>query len=175
LRFKARTRCYDDTGLCRFEIKLKDGRGRTDKHARTVPATQFATVPDLAPAFLSEVLAARYDLTAPTGLAPQLLVSHHRHTLAARSGAWRVTLDTDLRFTAGPITARLREGLIVVETKSAHGRSDADNLLRHAGARPINLSKYCAGMALTHPNLPDQPWRPLLHRHFTAPHLALTV
>jgi hypothetical protein len=86
LRFKIRTRCYDDTGLCRFEIKLKDGRGGTDKHARTVPATQFATVPDLAPAFVSDVLAARYGIAAPTDLAPRLLVSHHRHTLAAKSG-----------------------------------------------------------------------------------------
>jgi hypothetical protein len=172
LRFKARTRCYDDTSLCRFELKLKDGRGSTDKHARTVPATQFATVPDLAPAFLSEVLAARYGMAAPAGLAPRLLVSHHRHTLVARSGACRVTLDTDLRFTAGPVTAGLRDGLVLVETKSARGRSDADSLLRRAGARPVNVSKYCAGMALTHPNLPDQPWRPLLRRCFTGPHRA---
>jgi len=170
LRFKVRTRCYDDTGLCRFEIKLKDGRSGTDKHARTVPATQFATVPDLALAFLSEVLATRYGMAAPTGLAPRLLVSHHRHTLAARSGACRVTLDSGLRFTAGPVTARLRDGLVLVETKSARGRSDADSLLRRVGARPVNVSKYCAGMALTHPDLPDQPWRPLLRRYFTGPH-----
>jgi hypothetical protein len=172
LRFKIRTRCYDDTGLCRFEIKLKDGRGGTDKHARTVSATQFATVPDLAPAFVSDVLAARYGIAAPTDLAPRLLVSHHRHTLAARSGACRVTLDTGLRFTAGPITAGLHDDLVLVETKSARGRSDADGLLRRAGARPVNLSKYCAGMALTHPHLPDQPWRPLLRRCFISPHPA---
>jgi hypothetical protein len=174
LRFKARTRSYDDTGLCRFEIKLKDGRGGTDKHARAVPATQFATVPDLAPAFLSEVLAVRYGMAAPTGLAPRLLVSHHRHTLAARSGACRVTVDTGLRFTAGLVTAGLRDNLVLVETKSARGRSDADGLLRHVGARPINVSKYCAGMALTRPNLPDQPWRPVLRRCFTGPHPADT-
>jgi hypothetical protein len=170
LRFKARTRSYDDTGLCRFEIKLKDGRGGTDKHARTVPANQFATIPDLAPAFLTEVLASRYRIAAPAGLAPRLSVSHHRHTLAARSGACRVTLDTDLRFTTGAVTAGLRDNLVLVETKSAQGRSDADDLLRRACARPVNVSKYCAGMALTHPNLPDQPWRPLLRRCFTGPH-----
>jgi len=170
LRFKARTRCYDDTGLCRFEIKLKDGRGGTDKHSRTVPATQFATVPDLAAAFLTEVLATRYSIAAPTDLTPRLLVSHHRHTLAARSGACRVTLDTGLRFTAGPVTAGLRDGLVLVETKSARGRSEADALLRRAGARPVTVSKYCSGMALTSPHLPDQPWRPLLRRCFTGPH-----
>jgi hypothetical protein len=27
-------------------------------------------------------------------------------------------------------------------------------------------------MALTHPNLPDQPWRPLLRRCFISPHPA---
>ena len=169
LRFKARTRSYDDTGLCRFEIKLKDGRGGTDKHARPIPATEFGTVPGLAPGFLAEVLAARYRIVPPSHLGPRLLVSHHRHTLTGHAEPCRVTIDTGLTFTAGSIAATLREGLVLVETKSARGRSLADALLRAAGARPVSISKYCAGLALACPDLPDQPWRSLLRRFFTGP------
>jgi hypothetical protein len=169
LRFKARTRSYD-TGLCRFEIKLKDGRGGTDKHALTVATDDFGTLPGRAPGFLTEVLGRRYGIEAPAGLAPRLLVRHHRHTLAARAGQCRVTLDTDLTFrTERGDTAGLRDGLVLVETKSARGRSLADELLRRAGARPVGVSKYCSGMALLHPGLPEQPWRRLLHSCFAGP------
>jgi hypothetical protein len=170
LRFKARTRSYD-TGLCRFEIKLKDPRGATDKHALTIPAAEFGTLPGRAPGFLTEVLARRYGTGAPGGLAPRLLVRHYRHTLAARSEACRVTLDTELSFTAGGITAGLHDGLVLVETKSVRGRGPADELLRRAGVRPVSVSKYCIGMALVDPALPEQPWRRLLQGYFTGPRM----
>ncbi|MEU4240774.1 polyphosphate polymerase domain-containing protein [Actinoplanes sp. NPDC026619] len=167
-RFKIRTRLYGGE-LCRFEIKLKDGRGSTDKHAITVAADEFGTVSERAAGFLTEVLAGCYGLTAPAALAPRLLVRQHRHTFAALSGACRVTLDTDVTFaaTTDGTAAGLRPGLVLVETKSARGRGLADDLLRRAGAHPLSVSKYCAGMALLHPSLPDQPWRRLLHRYFT--------
>jgi hypothetical protein len=174
LRFKARTRSYD-TGLCRFEIKLKDSRGSTDKHALTIAADEFGTLPGRAPGFLTEVLARRYGATAPAGLAPRLLVRHHRHTLADRAEACRVTLDTELIFTTAPsfstgaATARLRDGLVLVETKSLRGRGLADELLRRAGIRPVSVSKYCIGMALLDPALPEQPWRRLLQGYFSGP------
>ena len=167
LRFEARTRSYDG-GLCRFEVKLKDGRGGTDKHAITVEAADFGTVPLQADEFLTGVLADRYGIAAPSTVAPRLLVRHFRHTLASRSEQSRVTLDTDLSFTTTRgVTAGLREGLVLVETKSARGRSRADELLRRSGARPVGVSKYCTGMALLDPELPEQPWRRLLHRYFT--------
>jgi hypothetical protein len=168
LRFKARTRSYD-TGLCRFEIKLKDGRGGTDKHAITVAPAEFGTLPGRAAEFLAGVLADRYGTEAPRALAPRLLVRNHRHTLAACSEACRVTLDTDLTFTAGRTTAALRDGLVLVETKSARGDGPADRMLRESGVRPVSVSKYCAGMALVHPGLPEQPWRRLLRRYFVRP------
>ncbi|MBU2667851.1 polyphosphate polymerase domain-containing protein [Actinoplanes bogorensis] len=166
LRFKARTRSYD-RGLCRFEVKLKDGRGGTDKHALRVGPADFGTVPGGATGFLTYVLADRYGIAAPA-VTPRLLVRHFRQTLVAKSAAspCRVTLDTDLTFTTGSVTAGLRTGLLLVETKSARGRGPADELLRRAGARPVSISKYCAGMALLHPGLPEQPWRNLLRRYF---------
>ena len=37
-RWKARTRVYEDSGQARWEVKLKDGRGMTVKHALPRPA-----------------------------------------------------------------------------------------------------------------------------------------
>jgi hypothetical protein len=169
LRWKARTRRYEDSGRCRFEVKLKTGRGDTDKHALLVPGGDLDVLPEPALALLDRLLADRYGLRAPTTLLPTLTVTHRRATLVSVDGAGRVTFDWDLAF-AGPQGAagRLRDGLVLAETKSRDGRSAADRLLHRAGVRPVSVSKYCVGVALTHPGVPDQPWRPLLREHFAA-------
>lgn len=169
LRWKARTRLYADSGLCRFEVKLKTGRGDTDKHAIVIRSDEFGHLPAQGDQLLGRVLAERYRLDPPQGLAPTLTVSHTRTTLVAHDGNARVTLDTDLTFAAASRpSARLREGLVLIETKSLDGRSRADRLLHAAGVRPVAVSKYCAGVALTHPDQPAQPWRVVIQRHFTA-------
>lgn len=168
LRWKARTRLYTDSGLCRFEIKLKTGRGDTDKHAITIGGDQSGGLPTEGRRLLDEVLARQYRVEAPTALTPSLTVDHARITLIAADGTGRVTLDTDLSFTSTcGVLARLLDGFVLVETKSRDGRGSADRLLRAAGVRPVSVSKYCAGIALTHPDQPTQPWRPLLRRYFT--------
>jgi hypothetical protein len=172
LRWKARTRLYADSGLCRFEVKLKTGRGDTDKHAQQIGAEAFGTLPAAGRALLDRALSERYGVGAPRLLAPTLEVRHRRSTLVtrdARDAPERLTVDWDLGFWGGGGEGRLRDDLVLVETKSRDGRSVADLLLRHAGARPVPLSKYSVGMALTRPQLPDQPWRPLLRRCFEMP------
>jgi hypothetical protein len=166
-RYKIRTRCYDDTGLCRFEVKVKDGRGATDKYTRDIPADEFGAVSPVVADFVADVLGARYGIAAPVDLTPTLLVAHHRVTLTGRDESSRVTVDTGVTFRAGTAVGVLRPGVALVETKSPRGRCHADVLLRRAGAHPVNVSKYCAGMALTQPYLPEQPWRPVLRRYFT--------
>lgn len=167
LRWKARTRLYADSGRCRFEVKLKTGRGDTDKHSVVIPADEFGMVPDTGRELLELVLASQYQLPAPPDLAPSLTVQHSRSTLVAEHGGARATFDTGLVLT-GPdaTTTRLRDDLVLIETKSSTGRSAADLILRDAGVRPVSVSKYCAGIALTRHDAPDQPWRPLLRQHF---------
>ena len=169
LRWKARTRLYEDSGRCRFEIKLKTGRGDTDKHSLLIPAASVDTVPEQGRVLLEQLLAERYRLPAPASLLPTLTVRHRRRTLVALDGSGRLTLDWDLLFASeAGASGRLHDGLVLAETKSRNGRSTADRLLRAAGVRPVSVSKYCVGIALTHPDQPDQPWRPLLAKHFTA-------
>jgi hypothetical protein len=169
LRWKARTRLYADSGFCRFEVKLKTGRGDTDKHAIVIGSAEFGELPAQGCQLLGQVLADRYRLEPPQGLAPTLRVAHSRTTLVAHDGTARVTLDTDLTFAAASCpAARLHDGLVLIETKSRDGRSRADRLLHAAGVRPVSVSKYCVGIALTHPDQPAQPWRPMIRRYFAA-------
>lgn len=177
LRWKARTRLYTDSGRCRFEVKLKTGRGDTDKHSVLVEPAELGTLPPAGAALLGQVLAEHYRQPAPRLLVSSLLVEHQRSTLVAADGSGRMTVDSDLRFTApSGASARLTDSLVLVETKSAGGHSHADLLLRQAGLRPVSVSKYSFGLALTDPSLPDQPWRALLRRHFqTTPTLQTTA
>ena len=168
LRWKARTRLYRDSDLCRFEVKLKTGRGDTDKHALTIDPAEFGTLPEDGGDLLRGLLADRYGQQAPRVLVPTLTVDHRRSTLVSLAGDGRLTIDSDLRFRGPRGTAgRMRPSTVLLETKSADGRSLADLLLREAGIRPVSVSKYCVGVALTHRGEEQQPWRPLLRRSFT--------
>lgn len=167
-RWKARTRTYLDSGVTRWEVKLKDGRGMTIKRALPLPDhadDQGRLAPEMR-RFLTDVLDEDYGLPAPADLRTTLTVGYRRSTLTERGEENRITVDTALQMTAGDGQAHLRPDLVLVETKSPAGRSAADRALRAAGVRPASVSKYCAGLALLHPALPDHPWRRLLRHHF---------
>ena len=174
LRWKARSRLYRDSGLCRFEVKLKTGRGDTDKRAVSISPAEAGHLPEPGRQLLERLLAERYAVTAPLPLVPTLTVEHLRSTLVAADRTGRLTLDSRLVL-RGPSgrTGELGAGMVLLETKSRDGRSPADRLLRDEGVRPVSISKYGCGIALTRPDEQDQPWRPLLRQHFTPhPHAA---
>ena len=54
-RWKARTRVYEDSGQARWEVKLKDGRGMTVKHALPLPAAVDGHLTQQMRSFLDEV------------------------------------------------------------------------------------------------------------------------
>jgi len=172
-RFKVRTRYYQDAHRYQFEVKRKDGRGATIKHALPAEAEDFAEIQPPGNEFLNGVLHAAAVPPPSDPLIAALLVRHQRSTLMSTGGDARITIDTELGFSAPEApeqqvsSARLREGWALVETKSAQGRSVADTALRAVGARPTSISKYCLGTCLIRPDLPDQPWTSLLRRHFT--------
>ena len=139
--------------------KLKDGRGRTVKHA--LPLSDSAGT-DLRPqlqSFLADILGRSYGIAGPADLRTTLTVTYLRSTLTELGQENRVTFDSDLQMGSDRGHARLRPGLVLVETKSLSGRSAADQALRLAGVRPCSVSKYCAGIALLDPTLPKEPWR----------------
>jgi hypothetical protein len=169
-RFKIRTRCYQDAAQYQFEVKLKDGRGATIKHALPAGPDAFAQIQPSGHQFLHDVLHAARVPQPPDHLPAALMVEHRRSTLMSARGDARITIDTDLGFFRPDqqvSSGRLREGWALVETKSAQGRSLADAALRALGGRPASISKYCLGTCLTRRDVPDQPWTSILRRHFT--------
>ncbi|WP_188804630.1 VTC domain-containing protein [Citricoccus zhacaiensis] len=100
---------------------------------------------------------------------------YRRTTLLLPGLGTRLTLDRDLLWTPAPADqpadhpADVRGPLrlsrrLVVETKSAGHPTAADRWLWRRGIRPVAVSKYCAGQALLHPDLPHHRWHRTLHR-----------
>ncbi len=146
--FKVRVRRYLDAGLCYLEVKVKGGRGMTEKYRQPYdPAQLDALTPD-ARYFAATTYHDQYHKPFGYDLRPSLDVRYLRITLVAKAGGERMTIDTDLRFSNDRGSISLGTGVLIVETKSANGRGIADRHLRTIGERPTKrCSKYCIGMA----------------------------
>ena len=147
-RFKARTRHYRDTGVCYFEVKLKLEGGETDKrqieHAPSDDGILTAEARRLVDETLPEA-----GIEPPAELRPALRTGFDRITLAARAGGARLTCDLGVAMEAlDGRTTRMREGRVLVESKSEDGRADADRILADLGQPSVSLSKYRTGIDL---------------------------
>jgi hypothetical protein len=174
-RFKCRTRLYAEQGPCFFEVKMKGGRGETIKRRLAIDVDEHGTLTPEARAFLDHMLHEEYGAQAPAALRPTLRTTYRRLTLVGRMGRERLTFDLELAFAArGGREYSIKPGRIFLETKFAVGSGQPDGraaeVLQELNARPVGTcSKYCLGAALSHPELPDNPFRPLLRRHFDEP------
>ena len=166
-RFKIRTRTYVDSGSCWLEVKVPGPRGSTLKY-RTPHEPGQQRITGAGSAFLDEVFA-RHGLTAAghADLVPTLRTAYLRFTLLLPDTDSRVTVDTDLRWTADGRELRL-PGVAIVETKTGSTASGADRQLWRRGHRPVAISKYATGLAALRADLPAAPWQRVLRRHFTA-------
>ena len=104
----------------------------------------------------------------PRDLHPTLEVTYRRSTLAFLSAGHRTTVDTDVRWTAQDGIRAFVERVAVVETKAGSTPTAVDRALWRLGHRPMQISKYGAGMVTTHADLPHLKW----HRTLTNPLLA---
>ncbi|MEV8125424.1 VTC domain-containing protein [Streptomyces sp. NPDC085944] len=167
-RWKVRTRLYAEDRLCRMEVKTKDGRGATVKHAHTVDADAYARLErgTEAAAFVEAVLyGSGIDVTA-ADLAPAGEVCYHRAALADLQAGTRLTLDGRLACHRDGRTAELDPGYVLVETKGTARPAPADRCLLGLGARPVSISKYIVGLALLVEGLPDNNVRHLARTRF---------
>ncbi|HJS96457.1 MAG TPA: polyphosphate polymerase domain-containing protein [Solirubrobacteraceae bacterium] len=147
-RFKARTRLYVDSERCVFEVKLKREDGETDKRQVDYEVNDAERFTEEARECLAEALG-DIGVDPPDRMDPTLHTRFNRITLAARAGSERLTCDLGVRLSnpAGE-AAGLRDGLVLVETKSERGEGPADRALAELGLAPISLSKYRVGMSL---------------------------
>jgi VTC domain-containing protein len=172
-RFKCRTRLYAADGPCFFEVKLKGGRGETIKRRLDYGPKEHGSLTESALAFLEHELDEAYGASPPSPLAPTLRTAYRRLTLVGRSHSERLTFDFELLFAAPGQEHTIQPGRILLEAKAGLGGSEATKrvleALRRLGIRPVQTcSKYCLGVALTHPEVRDNPFRPLIRKHFAA-------
>ncbi|MGW0766104.1 polyphosphate polymerase domain-containing protein [Streptomyces sp. NPDC002676] len=166
-RWKVRTRLYAEDGLCRVEVKTKDGRGATVKHALKAPAHAYGQLDAHAEEFIDDVLRTAGIPHTAAALSAAAEIRYVRAALADLDHGTRVTLDGHLTCHHAGRTAALDPGHVLVETKGGPRPAPADRLLLSLGGRPVSLSKYIVGQSLLTPGLPDNDVRRLARRHFT--------
>lgn len=168
-RFKIRTRYYRETEACFFEIKVKRADDETVKRQREYDHSDHGTITPEARAFLEETLEELAGDGPPPDLAPTLITTYERLTLAAREGGERATLDlaVGLRSMDGR-DVELRDRIVLVETKTGEGDSRLDDELRRAGCEPMSISKYRLGVGLLLAEDPESASAEALRSCFTA-------
>jgi hypothetical protein len=147
-RFKARSRLYEDSGECVFEVKLKRSEDETDKRQIGYAAGDRRQLTEEARRCVQSALDDA-GLEFSGELTASLTTSFARVTLGPRDRAERLTCDLGVRLTGpGGETASMRSDLVLIETKSEAGESPADRELARMEIGPMSLSKYRVGMSL---------------------------
>ena len=161
-RWKARSRLYVEDGLCRTEVKAKDGRGRTVKTVTTSSPAAYGRLTDGDLAFLTGTLAGHAITVDASRLAPSMEIAYERLTLArVDEHPARLTVDWGMRCVLGGQQVRLDHDHVLLETKGDLRPGDADRLLAGLGIRPRPFSKYAAAAGLLHPAVADNDVRRL--------------
>ena len=162
IRLKVRTRTYSDDCATFLEAKSRNRPGITVK--RRVPY-RYADRDHLTCAGTAYAAHSMTEAGLPPGsdLEITLTSAYRRTTLLAPGADTRVTIDTDLAWWLPDGRHLDAPGLVIVETKSRSGASDADRTLWHAGIRPTSVSKYATGLAALRPELPRNQWSRLLN------------
>jgi len=154
-RRKVRYRRYVESNLGFMEVKLKNNKRRTIK--KRVPMDCIKTndrrVKDFVNRCLiegekSEVLSPQESL-----LNTSLFVNYRRITLLNKHHQERLTIDVDLHFQCSQSNnSRQLEELFIVEVKrdAKQQSSSFSKVIKQLALKPINFSKYCMGLALTH-------------------------
>lgn len=161
-RWKARSRLYVEDGLCRVEVKARDGRGVTTKTVTDSEVGAYGLLDEAGAAFVGATLAAHALDADVLSLRPTMEVAYRRTTLAdTLEELSRVTLDWRVQCTLEGERVWLDQGYVLVETKGGLRPGRADRLLAELGARPRSFSKYVAAASLIRDDLHDNDVRAL--------------
>ena len=158
VRQKIRVRQYVDSDLTFLEIKRKNNKGRTKKKRISVPGFDLTastighskredwSVED----FIREK--SRYTWDA---VSPHLWTKFHRITLVNKAKTERLTIDMDLvwdNVVSGEV--KTYDKLVIVELKrDGNVPSPMIGIMLNLRVKPLKISKYCIGTALTTPGL----------------------
>jgi hypothetical protein len=147
-RQKIRTRHYEDGAATYIEVKNKNNRGRTKKKRIEIPIENLMDFAGNSEALAFIEPLARYDIKS---LSPAIATRFVRITIVNPQLTERITIDLNLEFTdlrSG--TEGKIEGMAIIEIKQdGNTRSKVKDILNTLRVRPMRVSKYCLGTALT--------------------------
>lgn len=160
-RFKVRLRWYDDQQHAVLEVKTKSGRGETVKQRIDAAGGQGALLSAEGRDFVDTIT----ELPGlGASLQPVLWTAYTRSTLVDLDDDARITIDVGLRVArpGGEWTSITDD--VVMETKAAGSATTVDRTLWAIGQRPVSISKFAVGMALSDATLPANHWHRVLPR-----------
>lgn len=160
-RQKIRIRTYLDSGLTFLEVKNKNNKGRTKKKRIAVQTNDLQHIDTEQREWLTGM--SWYDVAT---LQPQLHTRFERITLVNRAKTERLTIDTLLRWENVQTgqTAAIGDAVVVELKRDGNQPSGMLNILRAMRVKPLKISKYCIGIALTNPTVKNNRFRPKLRK-----------
>ena len=147
-RQKIRTRHYEDGSATYLEVKNKNNRGRTKKKRIEIPVDDLMDFVGNSEALSFIEPLARYNIKS---LSPAIATRFVRITIVNPELTERITIDLNLEFTDLRSGAMGKiEGMSIIEIKQdGNIRSKAKDILDTLRVKPMRISKYCLGTALT--------------------------
>lgn len=155
-RTKIRIRKYVSSNLHFLEVKLKDGKGNTNK--TRLPINEFQeNLDEVSSAFIKEVTGINYDLN------PSLWNSFSRMTLVSLERNERATVDVNLAYSFDSQSKSI-DDLAIIELKQVryNRNSPIAKALKEYSIIPYGFSKYCIGMTQLHSELKHNGFKPKL-------------
>jgi hypothetical protein len=158
-RYKIRIRRYSSSGDCFLEVKRKDNRGFTTKERLQVDALHR----ELDAEHNTFLFQAAQNF--PVALRPSLKNHFFRITLVNEANRERVTLDSIIEF-KNETREKDLEGIAIAEVKQEKHYYDSafKKLMQRERIFPVNISKYCMGMSLTHPEIKHNRFKSKLNK-----------
>ena len=163
VRQKIRVRQYVDSRLTFLEIKRKNNKGRTKKKRIVVP--DFAITAET-PSVLKHKRRADEEVTVESfintksryrwsDISPHLWTKFQRITLVNKAKTERLTIDMNLvweNVVSGE--SNTFPELVIIELKrDGNVASRMTDIMLSLRVKPLKISKYCIGTALTTPGL----------------------
>ena len=163
VRQKIRVRQYVDSHLTFLEIKRKNNKGRTKKKRIIVPGFDItADTPSVLKHKRREDEAvtvesfidskSRYEWSE---ISPHLWTKFHRITLVNKAMTERLTIDMDLVW-ENVVSNKVMTypELVIIELKrDGNVPSNMTDIMLANRIKPLKISKYCIGTALTTPGI----------------------
>ncbi len=164
-RYKIRTRRYGDDPYEMLEIKLRTGRGATDKRRVERNGVLGSELTDAEHRWIADTVFRTYRLRGLPPLQRSLGLNYTRRTMFNPTTGERLTIDSGI-VAQGTFESVAPVGdAVVVEVKSVDCYGSTVRQLHRHALRPLTFSKYCAAFAALHPEA-DQRARRRAQRSF---------